>query len=77
MSDAALPPILREQLARIDRDIAETGKLNEETRKFVAEAHKLQAEAAKLNRDRWLAPLIVILSLLTGLGGILAALLRH
>ena len=59
---------LEEQLAHIRRS-------NEETRKFVAEQHKrmeeagkLTAEAAKLNRDRRLAPLVL-------LGGLWAALI--
>jgi hypothetical protein len=52
-----------EQVARIER-------AQEETRKFVAEQHKLLAEAAKLNRDRWLAPMVVASGLL---GGVLAA----
>lgn len=53
---------LREQLARIDRSLAET-------RKFVAERDKLIAEAGKLNRDRWLAPLLAIAAVLGGLLG--------
>jgi len=60
---------LEEQLARIRRS-------NEETRKFVAEQHKLMeeaskltAEAAKLNRDRKLAPLVLLGSLWAALIG--------
>jgi hypothetical protein len=56
LSDTPADFDLREQLARIDRAIAETGKLQEETQKFVAEQRKLLAEAAKLQRDRMLAP---------------------
>ena len=37
---------LQEQIARINRSLAETEKLQEETRKFVAEAHKLTRDAA-------------------------------
>ena len=45
---------LRAEIARLDRDRAETQKLSEETRKYVAEAHKLDAEARKLDREyRW------------------------
>ncbi|MCL8385854.1 hypothetical protein [Xanthobacter aminoxidans] len=47
---------LNEQVARIERAIAETGKLQEETRKFVAEQHKLYAEARKAERDHSFAP---------------------
>jgi hypothetical protein len=42
----------REQIARIDGSIAESAKLQEETRKFVAEGAKLQAELSKLERER-------------------------
>ena len=53
MSDAASAGLdLREQIARIDRSIAET-------QKFQDEANKLRAEAGKLSRDRFLAPLVV------------------
>lgn len=55
--------------AALQRMIAETAKLNEETRKFVAEQHKLMAEAAKLNRDRWLAPLLAVAAVIGGLLG--------
>jgi hypothetical protein len=44
---------LRAEIARIDRDRAESQKLQEETRKFVAEQHKLMAEGRKFNRDPW------------------------
>ncbi len=74
MSDVPLD--LKEQLARIDRMIQETGKFAEETRKFTEEQHKLiaeerklGAEAAKLERDRWLAPWMVVVG---GVGGMLA-----
>ena len=47
MSDAPYPdPDLQEQIARIDRAIAET-------RKLLAEHGKLNAEARKFNRDPW------------------------
>jgi hypothetical protein len=35
---------LREQLTRIDRSIAETGKLQEEARKYAAETRRLNRE---------------------------------
>ena len=63
---------IQEQVARIER-------AQEETRKFVAEQHYLIAEAAKLERDRRLAPIIVIsgtVAALTAAGvGVLAKLL--
>ena len=47
MSDAASPPLdLREQIARIDRAIAETAK-------YVAEQRKLEAEARRFDRNQW------------------------
>jgi hypothetical protein len=65
---------LEEQLACIRRS-------NEETRKFVAEQHKLMeeagkltAEAAKLNRDRKLAPLVLLGTFWAALIGALAGL---
>lgn len=66
MSDATAGFDLKALAARIDRDIAETGKLNAETRKFVAEHDKLQAEEKKLGRDRLLAPWLAIVGLIGG-----------
>ena len=63
---------LREQITRIDRSIAETEKLQAETRKFVSESRKL-------DRDRWLAPALAIVSAIGGLlgaGSFIAALLH-
>ena len=67
MSD--LPPLdLRAELARIDRDRAETHKL-------MREAEKLRAEEHKLWRDWQLAPWAVALSFVAAIvGGIIA---RH
>ncbi len=66
---------LEEQLARIRR-------ANEETRKFVAQQHKLMeeagkltAEAAKLNRDRKLAPLVLLGTFWAALIGALVSLI--
>jgi hypothetical protein len=65
---------LRAEIARIDRERAETAKLAEEARKFVAEHDKLIAEGRKYERDRWLAPLVLAASLL---GGVLVAVVSH
>lgn len=80
MSDADFD--IREQLARIDRNRAETQKLVEETLKFVAESHKLAAErdklaaeARKLDRDRALAPWQVAVVTLGGLAALVGGLL--
>jgi hypothetical protein len=75
MSETPADLDLREQIARIDRDLTDAARMREETRKFVAEAHKLQREAEKFRaeeiklwRDWRLAPWIVI-------GGFVAALI--
>ena len=54
---------LRAELARIDRDAAETHKL-------LAEVFKLNSEGRKFNRDWWIVPLTV-------LGAILAAIVAR
>jgi hypothetical protein len=63
------PPFdLQAEIARIDRDRAETQKFVEETRKLTAEAQKLGAEqqklfieALKLERERWWFPSLQLL----------------
>jgi hypothetical protein len=67
---------LRAVIAQIDRNRAESMKLQEEAQKFVSEQHKMMAEAAKLaaeepklNRDRWLAPVLAIAAVIGGLLG--------
>ena len=60
------PLDIREQLVRIDRAIAET-------RKFVSERDELAEEAAKISRDRWLAPVLAIVSVIGGLAGFASA----
>jgi hypothetical protein len=65
---------LRAELARIDRDRAETTKLTAESRKFIAEQNKLLSEGRKLERDRWLAPLVLLGSIS---GGLIATLIGH
>ena len=58
--------------AQYDRMLAETRKFSAEQNKLAAEQNKLAAEAAKLNRDRRLAPLVLLASV--GGGGIVALL---
>ena len=78
MSD--IPPDYRERLdlraeiERIDRNRAETQKLVQESGKFIAEQRKLLAESRKLDRDRWLAPWVLVASLS---GGAIVAALGH
>ncbi|MFV3128696.1 hypothetical protein [Niveispirillum sp. KHB5.9] len=69
----AIAPALKDILARIDRNQAETGKLNEETRKFVAEQHKLMAEANKLRRDHSFAPISILVAVASGSAGLVVA----
>lgn len=60
-------------VARIERQQAET-------RKFVAEGIKLTAEAGKLGRERWLAPVLALASVLLAGGSVIlayASLMRH
>ena len=58
---------LREQIARIDLAIDEAAK-------FRAEQRKLGSESRKLDRDRWLAPLVLFASVA---GGVLVAIITH
>jgi hypothetical protein len=67
---------LRAEIARIDRDRAESEKLRQETEKFVAEQRKLIAEGRKFERDRWLAPWLAIVTVTGGVLGI-ATFLAH
>jgi hypothetical protein len=60
---------LRAELARIDRDHAETQKLLAETRKFSAEQQKLMAEAGKFFAERRWQPVLAIVAAITGLIG--------
>lgn len=74
MSDTSEPSFdLQAIVARIDRDLMESGKLRQETQKFVAEHDKLiaeeaklRSEARKLDRDRWIAPWLAITGLVGG-----------
>jgi hypothetical protein len=56
----------REQIARIDRSMAEYHKFAAEEEKLRAEAHKFYTEERKLNRERWWFPW---LQLITTVGG--------
>ena len=57
------PLDIREQLVRIDRAIAET--------------RKFQAEVDKIKRDRFLAPLAVIIAALAAVGSTVGTALVH
>jgi hypothetical protein len=69
---------LRAEIARIDRDRAETHKLQGESDKFIAEQRKLIAEGRKFDREPVLAPWLLFTSLLAALsGGIVVAVVSH
>ena len=70
MSETSADFDVREQLARIQLAQEEARKFASEQHKLAAETLKLGAEAAKLHRDRLLAPLVVVASLV---GGAIAA----
>jgi hypothetical protein len=82
MSETRAEPLdIRAVLARIDRDISETGKLRSESEKIISEQRKLiaeqiklaseqtklDAEARELNRDPWLAPGLAVAGHIGGL----------
>jgi Synaptobrevin len=56
---------LQEQIVRIDRAIAETHKLQNESDKFAAEARKMR-------REYWLAPILAIVTVIGGLVGFIS-----
>lgn len=74
---------LRAELARIDRDRAETAKFAAEQRKLTSEADKLRAdklraEELKLLWDRRLSPWVIGASIIGSMsGGAIVAVLAH
>ena len=70
MSASTQPDLdLREQIARIDRTLAET-------QKFFAERDKLAAEARKLSRERVIQVLLAVTGLIGGIITVAQLLLR-
>lgn len=65
MSDAELD--IREQIVRIDRAIAETGRLQAETRKLTSE---------QLDKERWWFPWLQLLTLVISSAAIGAVVAR-
>jgi hypothetical protein len=70
----ATPLDLDEQIERIRRSREESDKFVAEQKKLMAEAAKLSAKQAKLyaeglklNRDRWIAPVVVAVTMLGAL----------
>ena len=71
---------MSDEAHELDRDRlrAETLKLLSETGKLIAEQRKLISEERKLDRDRWLAPLVIVNTLLAAaIGGVIVAALNH
>ena len=74
---------IREQLARIDLAIIESGKLQvegfklaAEQQKLLAERLKLDAESLKLRRDRFLAPALALAAMLGAIATVAPSLIR-
>ena len=63
-----------DQKFRLDLDdtVARIERQQAETRKFVAEMNKLTEEALKFRRDRWLAPVVAVASVLAAVGALVA-----
>ena len=57
---------LKEQIGRMELAQEETRKFAAEQHKLAAETLRLGAETAKLSRDRLLAPLVLVASILGG-----------
>ena len=61
---------------RIDRDLAESRKLREESEKLMAERRRLDSEGRKFDRDRWLALALAIASVIGGVLGVASFIAR-
>ena len=67
---------VQEQVIRIDRMIAETQKLISESAKLVSASTKLQAGGQKFSRERFLAPALVGVSILSGIVAVVTLVLH-
>ncbi len=67
---------LREQIARIDRALAETHKRSEEREKFITESRRLDAEHDKSARrmDRWQGAIVTAAGIMATIGGLMTIL---
>ena len=75
---------MKEQVARIQRMLDESDKFRAEQRKLIAESEKLSAEERKLyaeglkfSRDRWLAPVIAISTIIAAVASVANLLMRQ
>lgn len=68
---------LRAEIARIDRERAETRKLTQESDKFAAEQRKLISESQKLDKERWWFPWLQVITAIAAIIAALGVLLRH
>ncbi len=64
------------ELARIDRTLAENGKLRAEEEKLRSERLKYDAEALKLRRDRFLAPALALAATLGAIAALTPSIMR-
>jgi hypothetical protein len=62
---------IEHRLAESDKFRAEQNKMTAEMQKFGAEQQKLYAEGLKLQRDRWLAPVIVVATITAAVASVL------
>lgn len=67
---------IRHMMQESDKFHAEQTKLIAESQKFAAEQQKLYAEGLKLQRDRWLAPIIVAASVAAAVAAVVSLLLK-
>lgn len=65
---------LRAEIARIDRERAETRKLTQESDKFIAGQRKLISEAQKLDKERWWFPWLQFVTAIAAIVAAVAAL---
>lgn len=76
MTDATDSLDLRAEIARIDRDRAETQKLGEEGRKYIAESLKYAAETRRMDREYRYFPWLQLFSS-GAIAALVAALIAH
>ena len=69
---------IREQIARIDQAREQALKFTAEQHKLMAEEQKLASERHKLDRDRWLAPWLLLATVAASItSGVLVSVVAH